>query len=74
MRARKTAGFAFSADPITLEAERRRIMYNTARYDHDPHTQHEHHSTSSFLIRLERLSLSVPAWLRVFHASCVAHH
>lgn len=38
MRARRTAGFAFSADPITLEAERRRIMYNTARYTTHPHT------------------------------------
>jgi hypothetical protein len=41
MRARRTAGFAFSADPITLEAERRRIMYNTARYEHTHHTHHE---------------------------------
>jgi hypothetical protein len=27
----KFTGFAFSADPITLEAEKRRVKYNSAR-------------------------------------------
>ena len=31
MGARKSTGYAFSADPITVEAERRRIKYNSAR-------------------------------------------